>query len=216
MSNEQIKYPRTPHLTFSEGATSDDKMVSNEDYKRLKESPGAFLVTEKMDGGNITMTNKHFFARSLDSGVHSWDTPIKRLHSEIAHNIPEGYRINGESLFAKRSIGYKNLKSYFLVFSIVDENNRFLSWEETLEWVELLDLNTVPVLYRGDSFKNALNAWKDHGLNAAVSEGFVLRNAESFSYDNFSSNVVKYVRANHVRTANSWRGRDDFEKNTLR
>jgi hypothetical protein len=35
-----------------------------------------------------------------------------------------------------------------LVFSIWNEQNA-LSWDETVEWAELLGLFTVPVLWRG-------------------------------------------------------------------
>lgn len=213
-SNELVKYPRTPHLPFSAGVTSDDKIVDPKIYSVLQDNP-EFIVTEKMDGGNLTMTNKHFFARSLDSGVSPWDTAVKRIHSEVAYNIPPGYRINGESLFARRSMGYDNLQSFFLVFGVVNEDNVFLSWEETEEWATLLGLTTVPTLYRGSSFKEALSAWKGSGKTPEDSEGFVLRNSGSFAYSEFGRNVVKYVRANHVQTAANWRNRDDFDLNSL-
>lgn len=34
--------------------------------------------------------------------------------------------------------------------------------------------------------------------------GFVISNAEAFSYNDFSKNVGKYVRANHVTTDAHW------------
>ncbi len=213
LNNELIKYPRTYHLPFSEGAASDDKIMTPAQYQNLSQC-NKFIVTEKMDGGNVTMTNKHFFARSLSSGTHLWDTPAKRLHAEIAHEIPAGWRISGESLFAQRSVGYDNLKSFFLVFGIWDGDNNLLSWDETTMWAELLNLHMVPVLYRGNDFKEALNMWKNN-FYSETSEGFVIRNSEGFAYDDFRINCGKYVRANHVRTSSGWRNRDDFSKNTL-
>ena len=35
-------------------------------------------------------------------------------------------------------------------------------------------------------------------------EGFVVRNIDSFKYEDFSKNVGKYVRANHVQTNQHW------------
>ena len=36
-------------------------------------------------------------------------------------------------------------------------------------------------------------------------EGVVVRNIESFPLDDFSKNVVKYVRKNHVQTDEHWK-----------
>lgn len=47
------KYPRTAHLPFSPGATNDDRIMSAADFERLLAMP-EFVVTEKMDGGNLT------------------------------------------------------------------------------------------------------------------------------------------------------------------
>lgn len=35
-------------------------------------------------------------------------------------------------------------------------------------------------------------------------EGYVIRNADGFKYEDFASNVAKYVRANHVQTDSHW------------
>ena len=58
-----IKYPRTPHLPWSEGITSDDKKI-----KTLNKFHGrSVIITEKMDGENTTMYRNNIHARSLDS-----------------------------------------------------------------------------------------------------------------------------------------------------
>ena len=36
---EKIKYPRTYHLSFSEGFTSDDKVLGNAKYVRKNHAP---------------------------------------------------------------------------------------------------------------------------------------------------------------------------------
>ena len=121
------KYPRTPHLPFSPGATSDDKYASKETIEFLK-SGIELVCTEKLDGGNLTMYNDAFHGRSLTSGTHAWDTAAKAVWARIHHNIPEGWRISGESMYARRSVAYDNLPGVFIVFGIWNENNCLISW----------------------------------------------------------------------------------------
>lgn len=205
------KYPRTPHLPFSEGSTSDDKYASKDTIAFLK-SGIELVVTEKMDGGNVTLYRDAFHARSLTSKSHPWDAPAKALWASKRFDIPEGWRVSGESVYAQRSVAYDSLPSCLMVFGIWDEKNNLLSWDTTVEWAELLGFSVVPVLYRGDDYSEAIKVWKKT-LNADVSEGFVIRNAGTFAYEDFEKNVAKFVRANHVQTSDEWRGRDDFVVN---
>lgn len=212
--SELYKYPRTPHLPFSPGATSDDKYASKETIEFLK-SGIELVCTEKMDGGNLTMYNDAFHGRSLTSGTHAWDTAAKAVWARIHHNIPEGWRISGESMYARRSVAYDSLPGVFIVFGIWNENNCLISWDETEEWCDLFGLPHVPVIYRGTDYNEAVEAWfKKH--NSDSSEGFVVRNADSFHYNDFSKNISKWVRADHVRTAANWRHRSDFAVNTFK
>lgn len=208
------KYPRTPHLPWSPGATSDDKFMSAtalEEFKKFKD----FVVTEKMDGGNLTFYRDDFHGRSKDSGTHAWDTAAKALWAAVRFHIPQGWRISGESMYARRSIAYENLPNVYLMFGVWDENNMALPWELVEALASDLDIPTVPVIYRGPSFDAAVKAWENSGRTADTSEGFVIRNADGFHYDDFNKNIAKFVRADHVRTRADWRHRDDFEVNTF-
>lgn len=209
---ELIKYPRTFHLPSSLGATSDDKYISKETLKFLS-SGIELVVTEKLDGGNFTMTRNHAFARSTDGTSQLWDNPAKALWASIRQDIPENWRVSGESLYAQRSVAYSDLPGWFVVFGVWD-GSKALSWQEVTQWAELLGLPLAPVLYQGSDFKAATSAWsKDH--DEETSEGYVVRNAGSFNREDFSKNVAKWVRADHVRTSASWRQRDDFKRNTI-
>lgn len=211
MSTALYKYPRTPHLPFSPGATSDDKHATAQTLAHLA-SGIDLVVTEKMDGGNLTFYRDDFHGRSKDSGTHAWDTAARALWASVRFDIPEGWRISGESVYARRSVGYENLPGVYLVFGIWDESNMLRPWGETKEWADLLGLPTVPVLYRGNDYAEATSIWaRTH--ESSTSEGFVLRNAGAFSYADFESNIAKYVRAGHVTTAADWRHRDDFALN---
>lgn len=210
---KKIKYPRTPHFPWSPGATDDDKIITPTALKHLQ-SLTELLVTEKMDGGNLTFSRDHFHARSLDSGTHAWDTAAKALWSSVSYMIPTGWRISGESLYARRSVSYDELPGVYLIFGMWDEHNNALDWDTVVELAGELSIPTVPVLYRGSSFEVAKNAWATV-KDTQTSEGFVIRNAQAFSGDAFAMNVAKYVRADHIQTSADWRHRDDFALNGI-
>ena len=192
------KFPRTFHFSFSEGVCSDDKIVKSDLLLKGHE----IIVTEKMDGENTTMYRDHIHARSIDSKHHSSRDWVKRFHSSIAHLIPDGYRVCGENLFAKHSIGYDNLSSYFYGFSVWDDIGA-LSWDDTLMWFE--ELNVIPVreIYRGDF---SLDVIKEivNDLDTKVQEGIVVRTTDFIPYDYYDKLVAKWVRKNHVTSGQHW------------
>jgi ATP-dependent RNA circularization protein (DNA/RNA ligase family) len=194
----KIKYPRTFHLPWSLSLTCDDKRLKDVSCFEGKE----VIVTEKMDGENTSMYRDGIHARSLDGRDHVSRSWVKQLQASIAREIPDGWRICGENLFAKHSLGYDSLRSYFYVFSIWNEKNECLSWDDTVEWCNLLGLETMSVLGRWFLFDE--DVIRGISIDPTVSEGYVLRNASSFHFDNFRSNVAKYVRKDHVQTDTHW------------
>lgn len=201
------KYPRTFHLPDSPGAAADDKIQQD-----LSWLDGELVVTEKLDGGNLTFTRDTMYARSLDSGTQPWDRPAKALWAMTAYRIPDGWRVCGESMWARRSIAYRDLPGVFIVFGVWDETDTLLGWDDTVDWARRLELPVVPVLYRGGSLSEARAAWATRHT-ADTSEGFVVRSAGRIAAADFALKVVKWVRPQHVRTSAAWRHRDDFEVN---
>lgn len=195
------KYPRTPHLPWSPGITSDDKVLDS-----LNGFTGVeVVITEKLDGENSSLYTNHSHARSLDSQMHPSRSWLRQMHASIKHEIPEGWRICGENLYAKHSIHYSNLPSYFFVFGIYDNKNICISWDDTKEWCSLLGLCMVPELYRGMWDADLVKAlWKNTSAFGGEGEGYVVRTAAAFPYDQFWSHVAKYVRADHVQTSEHW------------
>ena len=161
---------------------------------------------------NCTMMKDYCYARSLDSNNHPSRNWLKGLWGNIRYDIPENWRICGENLYAKHSIGYNDLDTYFEVFNIWNESNVCLSWDDTVEWCELLGLKTVPVLYRGVFDIDIL---KNIKLNTNKQEGFVVRLSKSFRYGEFNSCVAKWVRAGHVQTDEHWSSQE-IVKNKLK
>lgn len=193
---EYVKYPRTYHLPWSESATDDDRMLLNTDCFNGKE----VIVTVKMDGENTSMYNDHIHARSIDGRHHVSRDWVKNFHSKIQYDIPVGWRICGENLYAKHSIKYYQLDSYFQVFSIY-EKNQCLSWKDTVEWSKLLNLTMVRTVYQGKFDEKLIRKIQ---LPLDRDEGYVVRLAESFNYKDFKTSCAKFVRKNHVRTHGHW------------
>lgn len=206
-----VKYPRTYHLPWSEGMHDDDRMMQSLDefYGRR------VIVTEKLDGENSTLYRDYFHARSVDGRHHSSRDWVKGFWSQISGDIPEGWRVCGENLFAKHSIGYDNLDTYFYGFSIWNERNVCLSWDETNEYFNLMGITSVPVLYDGQyDEKTVRRLWNQSNYNNV--EGYVMRVADEIPYGQFKQKVGKFVRKGHIMTAKHWMFGQAIEKNLLK
>ena len=195
----RVKFPRTMHLPFSPGISSDDKIITTTKFLENRE----VIVTEKMDGENTTLYHDYMHARSIDSRHHESRNWVKNYHSSIAHLIPNGYRVCGENLYAKHSVAYDSLHSYFYGFSIWDETNCALDWDSTIEWFEVLEITPVPVLYRGPFELRKLESLSKE-INTDCVEGFVVRTVDSIPYHMYNLQVAKWVRSGHVQTDQHW------------
>ncbi len=199
---EYIKYPRTHHLPYSSKVTDDDRVLkdtSNFEGKRV-------IVTEKLDGENSNLYPNYMHARSIDGQTHPSRNWLKAFHRKMSYNIPDGWRVCGENMYAKHTIYYEDLKTYFYAFSIWDERNDCLSWDDTKMWAELLELELVPVLYDG--------VWNDDIIkefcNNDKREGFVVRIADSYSYGDFRKSMAKWVNSdfkNKLKEENTYHWR---------
>jgi hypothetical protein len=204
----RVKYPRTFHLPWSPGTTSDDKTLDVEAVGAMF-GGREIVVTEKMDGENTTVyPDGTCHARSIDSATHPSRDWIRRHAAVLAPDIPEGYRLCGENVYAKHSLHYDCLPSYFLLFGIYDEDT-CLSWDDTELWAEMIGLTTVPVMWRGVWDADLLKRWtvEDDWLPSCYGyegEGYVVRLADSFQLEAFGSSVAKFVRSDHVQTDEHW------------
>ena len=206
----RYKYQKTKHLPFSKGLTRGDKVIES-----LEPFIGMEIVAStKMDGENSSLMSDCTYARSLDSADHVSNHWLKGLWGSIKHDIPENWRICGENLYAVHSIHYSELPTYFMVFNIWDENNRCLSWDDTLTWCELLGLQHVPIIYRGIFDENILKKIADE-LDTEKNEGFVIRITDSFDFKDFQKYTAKWVREKHVKTSSHWKY-DKIVKNGLK
>jgi len=203
---KKYKYPRTPHLPWSEGCTNDDKKLNSTDHFKGK----MVVVTEKMDGENTNIGKDYYHARSLDGNHHNSQSYVKNIASKIQHMLLPEERVCGENLFAKHSIYYDNLEDYFLYFSIWN-NDYCKPWDITLGMCSCMGLNSVPVIYRGRYDEKLIKAIKIKDNM----EGYVVRLEDGFGYNEFDKSVAKFVRRDHVQTDSHWKSQQ-IVKNKLK
>lgn len=190
-----VKYPRTFHLPWSEDVRDDDRVMESLDGflgKRI-------IVTEKMDGENTTLYADYIHARSVDGRSHESRDWVKGFWGGVRADIPDGWRICGENLFATHSIHYTALPTYFMGFAAWTDRNDCLSWDDTLVWFALIGVRPVPVVYDGFYDEQLIR-----NLYRAGTEGYVVRTADGFSYGRFRECVGKFVRKGHVKTVKHW------------
>lgn len=204
MMIQKIKYPRTYHVPWSPGVTSDDKLFTQEEVTAMF-SGETVVITEKLDGENTTIYHDGtIHARSLDSPSHETRSWVKHLATNLVGRIPEGVRICGENVYARHSIHYTTLNSYFYVFGIYNKDT-CLSWADTKKLCTELGLMHVPEQYIGEWNENAIK--QICGKISKFSnecEGYVIRLAKSFNAGDFAISVAKYVRPNHVQSEEHW------------
>jgi RNA ligase len=202
------KYPRSYHLPWSPGGTSDDK--------RLRDV-GALVgvelvVTEKCDGSNLTYTRESVFSRS-HSGPPSHPSfdLAKATHGRLKHFISAGLSIFCEYCFAVHSIVYDALPDPSLVFGVRDDaRGAWWAWDMVEAQAGELGLPTVPVLFRGRVGSERELRQLTESLASAPSafggerEGVVVRAALEFDDAAFGKSLGKWVRAGHVQTDDHW------------
>lgn len=190
-------YPRTAHLPWSPGVGGDDVRAGAE----LAGLAGQeVVVTEKLDGENTTLYSDGLHARSLDSGHHPSRAWVKALQGRVGARIPAGWRVCGENLYARHSLPYEDLDSWFYGFSVWD-GERCLDWDRTVRFLHGLGVPAPRVLWRGTFDERALRKLR---LDTARQEGYVVRTTAGFDRADFGRRVAKWVRGGHVQTDTHW------------
>lgn len=210
MFSQYVKFPRTHHLQYSPGVHSDDRVISTMEHFKGKRC----ILSKKMDGENTTMYSNDIHARSIDGQSHPSQDWVKQYWSMFAHDMPERWRICGENLYAQHSIPYE-LDTYFMGFSVWNEYNVCLDWDQTLEWFQLLGITPVQVLYDGVYDEKKI---RDicQSIDTTIDEGAVLRIADEIPYGDYRHKVAKWVRKGHVQTVKHWRYGQPIVPNKLK
>lgn len=193
-------YPRTPHLPWSPGAASDDVRIADLSGLLGRE----VVVTEKLDGENTTLYADALHARSLDSAHHPSRAWAKALQGRIGHGIPDGWRVCGENMYARHSIAYQDLDSWFYGFSVWDGDGRCLDWDRTVRFLRDLGVPVPAVVWRGVFDRRAERALRALKFDTERQEGYVVRTVDGFAPEEFGQRVAKWVRTGHVQTDTHW------------
>ncbi len=108
----------------------------------------------------------------------------------------------GENLYARHSVTYNALPSYFLGFAwIMDDEVQ--SWDLTMARFDELGIQAVPTLYRGP-YREGLFDDLAQSLDPVRQGGFVVRTAETFAESAMPECMGKYVREGHVQSEIHW------------
>jgi hypothetical protein len=215
---ESRKYSRTYHFPFSEGATNDDKIQM--DWKGILSNE--IVVTEKLDGENTCLKDIGVFARSHAAPtINPWAKNMQEIWGRLKNDLGD-LEIFGENLYGVHSIEYDRLEDYFFVFGI-RQGDYWLSWNDVEEYCTIFDLKTAPVVKIDFFEEKQILPFIQHEIKKGSAfggecEGFVFKTKKQFHVDDFSKNVLKYVRKNHVQTDEHWtrnwkRAKLFFEKN---
>lgn len=160
------------------------------------------VMTEKMDGENTTVHCGGTHARSPDSRYHPSRDWLKAFAAAVSPQLADDERIVGENLFARHSVTYSALPSYFLGFAWI-VRDEIQSWDMTLLRFEELGITPVPALYRGP-YRAGLFESVASSLDKTKQEGFVVRIAKAFGEAEMAIRMGKYVRAGHVQSETHW------------
>lgn len=198
------KYPSTPHHPSSPSVQSDDKVIG-------KVALAGFLGEDvvigiKKDGENTSgYWNGHVHARSLDSRSDWTRSVVKQIMAQIHGELEPGMRLCMENCYAKHSIYYPEgyLEGYVYLLSAW-KGDLCLSFDDTVEWAEYLDLPMPAVLYRGPYEEGVMEDCAKR-LDLSLQEGLVLRKTSACLMSEFDAHFMKWVRPGHVQTDKHWR-----------
>jgi len=196
---DAIKYPKTFHFDFSASLQNDDRRLESIEHFIGKQ----VVVSEKMDGENSNIYTDYFHPRSIIDDGHPSRSWLKGYVSKFQYLIPKRWRVCGENMYAKHSIYYDQLESFFYVFGIYNDKNICLSWEYIVFLCNQWNIVPVPVLYEGIFDYEKIKSIYE-SLNYEKQEGIVCRIAHSFHYDDYNKVTAKAVRPLHIQTDEHW------------
>ena len=155
-----IKFPRTRHIfdAGGGGVSRDDLvMTSREAADFLKGK--VLTVEEKVDGANLGISISKNFTIRVQNRSHFVTSSSHRQFSTLdswlsEHSVslfevlkPEKTILFGEWLYAKHSIHYTRLPSYFVAFDIYDtEESKFYTRREREKKLEGTGIPSVPLI----------------------------------------------------------------------
>lgn len=160
MEAELMKYPRTPHLAGSRLQPGDEDL-SQAAFSQIQ---GRHLVIEEKidgansavsfgpDGGLLLQSRGHYLTGGYRERHYDLMKQWANVHRDSFYRIlGKRYIMYGEWMYAKHSIYYDALPSYFMEFDIYDrEKGLFLDTPSRRELTGQMPVSSVPVLACGE------------------------------------------------------------------
>ena len=159
MDTPIIKYPRTPHIEGSRLQPGDEDL-SQVPFDCLISRH--VVVEEKIDGANtaisfnengqLLLQNRgHYLYGGWKERHYNLFKQWTQIHAvEFYEVLGSRYIMYGEWMYAKHTIFYDALPSYFMEFDILDrQEGRFLDTHCRHQLIESLPISSVPVLAEG-------------------------------------------------------------------
>jgi hypothetical protein len=155
------KYPRTPHLQGSRLQPGDDDLLQ----VPVRDLEGTTVVVEeKIDGANAGISfDRRGQIRLQSRGHFLTGGPRERqfdlmkrwaaIHrDELWSLLGPRYVCYGEWTYAKHTVFYDGLPSYFIEFDVLDtESGRFLDTPARRSLFKGTSIHSAPVIYEGRS-----------------------------------------------------------------
>jgi len=126
---------------------------------------GEVEITEKLDGSQFSFgkIDGEVVTRSKGREFTEPDklfAPVWEYVHSIADRLPEGLFFYGETLGTPRhsTLAYdRTPKNFFAMFGVyVAETREFLNYDSIVEWSEKLDVDPVPLLFRGETSQDKI------------------------------------------------------------
>ncbi len=184
MYNQIIKYPRTPHLSGSRLQPGDEDL-SQIPFEEIKGRH--IVIEEKMDGANSGISFDDDGTMLLQSRGHFLTGGYRERHydlmkqwagvhrEEFREVLKNRYIMYGEWLYAKHSVYYDALPSYFMEFDIYDkETGKFLDTPSRKKLTEKIPIAPVLVLGEG-CFKSQKDVVDFLGHSHFITDGHIDR-----------------------------------------
>jgi len=139
---EFFKFKRTKHVydAGGNGVTRDDLIMTKKEADAFLKN-NEFVIEEKVDGANIGISIDNDYKIKVQNRSHFVDSTSHKqfstLEAWIEKNSEDLYKVLsppgenilfGEWMYAKHSVHYTKLPSYFLAFDMFDiKSRKFLS-----------------------------------------------------------------------------------------
>jgi hypothetical protein len=182
------KYPHTPYAPWCEYDDIDlsdgNRRLSYGELMSYFDQEVVALV--KLDGECCGIERHRAHARSLDGKPAG--SRVKPVIAGVQANMPETFKVWAENLEKPHIIKHHQDLVAFNIF----DGEMALSFDEFVEWADLLGLPTPDVIYRGIFDVKVLKKLSS-SIDTDKQEGFVVRKAKPFCFDDFGLSVFKYV-----------------------